>query len=120
MVQSLKTARQFNYVYKKGVKKHHGVFMLYCLPLEPSHEKFLGMHGLLLGLSVSKKVGKAVQRNLIKRRVRAIFQRLPLPCPQAVIFVAKIGIEQLDYATLRAHILQCLAQKKRAHVKVAR
>ncbi|WP_205589523.1 MULTISPECIES: ribonuclease P protein component [Helicobacter] len=111
MVQSLKTTRQFNYVYKKGVKKHRGVFMLYCLPLEPLHQRFLGAHGLLLGLSVSKKVGNAVQRNLIKRRVRAILRNAPLKIPQAIIFVAKVGVVQLDYATLRAHILQCLEKR---------
>ncbi|MFC3846968.1 ribonuclease P protein component [Helicobacter baculiformis] len=117
-MQSLKTTRQFSYVYKKGVKRHHEFFVLYCLPLEHLHREFLGAHASLLGLSVSKKVGNAVRRNLIKRRVRSIFQHVPLQCPQAIVFVAKAGVGQLDYATLRTHILQCLAQKKRIRTKV--
>ncbi|WP_199766081.1 ribonuclease P protein component [Helicobacter salomonis] len=119
MVQSLKTSRQFNYVYKKGVKKHHEFFMLYCLPLEPVHRDFLGTQTSLLGLSVSKKIGKAVQRNLIKRRVRAVFQHIPLKHPQVIVFVARAGVEQLDYTTLCTHILRCLKHKKRIHTKAS-
>ncbi|WP_199769150.1 ribonuclease P protein component [Helicobacter cynogastricus] len=119
MVLSLKTNRQFNYVYKKGVKKHQGLFMLYTLPLNPTHRHFLGIQDSVLGLSVSKKVGNAVQRNLIKRRVRAVFQHLPLKSPQAIVFVAKAGLHQLPYALLQDRIQQCLLSNSSQRVKKA-
>ncbi|WP_104690257.1 ribonuclease P protein component [Helicobacter felis] len=117
MVVSLKTSRQFSYVYKKGVKKHHGLFMLYTLPLNSTHRHFLGIQESVLGLSVSKKVGNAVQRNLIKRRVRAIFQHLPLKTPQAIVFVAKSGLHQLPYITLQDYIRQCLFSRASQRTK---
>lgn len=90
-MDTLKTSREFAYVYKNARKAHAPSFTLYALcpshrapprlrgaGLKRAHEadKEQGISRILLGLSVSKKIGKAHVRNLLKRRVRAIVRDL--------------------------------------------
>lgn len=63
----------------------------------------------LLGLSISKKVGKATKRNLIKRRIRFICRRyLEEFRDYSMIFVAKNGIVKLGFDELEQDFLSCL------------
>lgn len=63
----------------------------------------------LLGLSVSKKVGKATKRNLIKRRVRSLCRsHLQILTNYAMVFVAKNGIIEISYKVLEQDFLTCL------------
>ncbi|CRF49469.1 Ribonuclease P protein component [Helicobacter heilmannii] len=109
-MQSLKTTQQFSYTYKKGMRTHRAFFAIYSLPLEDLPPFFGNPKNLLLGLSVSKKVGKAVQRNLLKRRVRTILNHVHLE-NQVLVFVAKAGITSLSYLELKQQILACLKRK---------
>ncbi|GLH58175.1 ribonuclease P protein component [Helicobacter ailurogastricus] len=110
-MQSLKTTKQFSYIYKKGMRTQGAFFAIYSLPLEGLPPFFGRPQTSLLGLSVSKKVGKAVQRNLLKRRVRSIFTNARLEKKQVVVFVAKTGIASLSYLELKQQILACLKRK---------
>jgi len=54
-----------------------------------------------LGITVSRRVGHAVTRNRIKRRVRECFRRTlraMMPAPSAMIVIAKIGAGAIDSA----------------------
>ncbi len=68
-----------------------------------------------MGLSVSKKLGKAVRRNKIKRILREIFRRNKHIFPEAydIIFIPKIGI--LDYSQNK--ILKDLEEALRIYEK---
>lgn len=59
-----------------------------------------------IGFSISKKVGKAHTRNLIKRRLRAIVREVVpnLPDEYNIVFIAKTGIESISFSDLRAEI----------------
>ena len=59
--------------------------------------------GYKVGFSISKKIGKAVVRNKVKRRMRACFEHLhPLVNNRHnYIFVAKSGIENLSFIELK-------------------
>ena len=59
-----------------------------------------------LGLTVSRKVGGAVQRNRIKRMVREFFRRnLPnFPAKTDISVVAKRGAADLDYKAVCAEL----------------
>jgi len=68
--------KEFQAVYKYG-KAHVGRYLvLYVLP-RPGQ-------GLRIGFTVGKKVGQAVKRNLIRRRVKEVHrQLLPMLTPGA-------------------------------------
>lgn len=89
----------FTYLYNKGVK------------VSAKRMKFsysLVKSGIKIGFSVNNKIGKAVVRNLVKRRMRAIcaeFLGKLKPC-QAV-FIAYKGIDELDFTTLREQMECC-------------
>lgn len=56
----------FNYLYKKGLRHSDADLKLYCLKGNSTK----------IGFSVSNKVGNAVVRNLVKRRLRSIASNL--------------------------------------------
>jgi ribonuclease P protein component len=65
--ERLRKRSEFLTVYEKGRKVRTNHFFVYFLQNNLPHSR--------LGLTVSRKVGKTVARNLIKRRLREIFRR---------------------------------------------
>ena len=57
-----------------------------------------------LGITVTKKVGNAVRRNAVKRRVREVFRhrRGELPTGMDFVFVAKSNAAHVSYAEVLA------------------
>lgn len=66
---------------------------------------------LRVGLSVSKKLGKAVTRNKIKRRIRHVIQGLqPQLLPYDLVIIARKGVEDLTYAEVQQHLTHVLTR----------
>jgi ribonuclease P protein component len=59
-------ALDYQSAYKEGVRKGRGPFVLFVRPNDLGHSR--------LGLSLPRRVGGAVKRNLIKRRLREVFR----------------------------------------------
>lgn len=100
----LKKNRQFNFIYRNGQAKHTRF-----LSLVFSSSK---LEDVKVGFSVSKKIGKSVVRNKVKRRLRAIVRSL-LPCFSShynYIFIAKEGIDSLTFDEIKNEVI--LAMKK--------
>lgn len=55
---------------------------------------------LRVGLSVSKRVGKAVTRNLVKRRIRSTFASMPITGGWDVVVTAKPHSSEASYEDL--------------------
>ncbi len=82
---------QFRYVYRKG--KGGG-----CRELSLA---FVPAHRLLVGFAVSKKVGGAVTRNLVKRRLRAAFSsQIPRLRRGMYVVTAREEAANVDYQQL--------------------
>lgn len=65
-----------------------------------------------LGLVVSRRVGGAVQRNRLKRRLREVFRTNlgRFPAATDVVVIAMAGAPALGYEEVREEILECLAR----------
>lgn len=78
---TLKRDREFQQVYRRGKSVHTHTLVLFYLA---------GKSGIRTGFIAGKKVGKAVQRNRAKRRMRALFaDRLTSLAPGDYVLVAK-------------------------------
>ena len=81
-----------------------------------AHDRGDGAPGMRIGYTVTKKIGNAVIRNRMKRRLRALAREL---LPQAGlpgcdhVLIGRAGGVDRDFAQLRADLLKALAKVAR-------
>lgn len=104
-------ASDFNRVFKQGRRLSLPEFTL-AFRVRPPKEgaQFLPR----LGLSVSRKVGNAVERNLVKRRLREIFRlnQENLLSGAELVVVPRKEIGVLSYVELKSRFLGLLERGK--------
>jgi ribonuclease P protein component len=86
--------QQYALVYNQGSSWASDWLVMKALP-----------NGLTLsryGFSVSRRVGKAVVRNRVKRRLREILRAAPLKAGWDIIFIARQSAAEADYAGLKS------------------
>ena len=66
-VERLRCPRAYRRVFQQGKKLLSPLFVLYILPTSQPYSR--------LGMAVSKRIGSAVVRNRVKRRLREVFRR---------------------------------------------
>lgn len=93
-VNRLKKRYQFNYVYKQGSHFFGKALVLYVTTSKTKNIK--------VGFAVTKKIGHATKRNLIKRRLREIvYSKIDnLKQNYNIIVVAKENIFNFSFAEL--------------------
>lgn len=96
MNHRLKKNSQFNYIYKKGERVHTENFTLFVVKSKFENYK--------IGFSISKKLGKANKRNLLKRRLREIVKKCSVPQFCNFVLMAKEKAIELDFQQLSAEV----------------
>lgn len=94
---------QFRYVYRRGKSIASGHIVL----------NYVRANRLLAGFSVSRKVGGAVVRNRVKRRMRENF-RLRMDCLKKgyYVFTARASAAQADFQTIARDMERALRKMK--------
>ncbi len=90
----LSRSAEFERVYRQGRSVGNRFLVLYSFPRSSAGEP---ADGARLGVSVSRKVGGAVERNKVKRLLREAFGTLAerLPDDQDVVVVARPEVREL-------------------------
>src|SRR5215218_5439041 len=78
----LRLPREFEAVYAGKTREGRGPVTVYALPNDLGHAR--------MGLSVSRKVGTAVRRNRIRRRLREAFRLMQHDFPRGYDLVAVV------------------------------
>jgi ribonuclease P protein component len=94
----LKKRYEFKQAQLSGRRIHTPHFLIVVQPN--------ALQNTRLGITVTKKVGTAVQRNRIKRVVREVFRRNRqlFPLSHDLVFIAKRGATDIDYGSLLSEV----------------
>jgi len=91
---SLKRNDDFQYVFKKGKTKGSSVLVVFVVPND--------MHLNRLGVTVSKKMGKAVVRNKLRRRIKEGFrtfeEELTIGSGHDIVILPKPDLATVSFA----------------------
>lgn len=93
----LHRSAEFLRLQRSGVRFQSPHFVLYAGRLEHEPERSR------LGVTVSRRIGNAVVRNRVKRRVREIFRkaiRAGLPAGTSIVVIARGGAGALESAAI--------------------
>jgi len=108
----IKKNEDFQKVFRKGKSFANRQFVVYCLPKE-------GQEEFRIGLSINKKIGKAVTRNQIKRYIRQSFFELQddLRNDMEYVIIARHPAATLDFHETKKslqHVLKIAKVLKRS------
>ncbi len=97
--ERIRKKKDFSYLYKKGRLTRGTYFNLIFLPNGLSYSR--------MAVVASKKIGNAVQRNRVRRRVRELFRRNKelLTLPVDMIVVTKKGVQDASWENMRIQYL---------------
>jgi ribonuclease P protein component len=109
----LSRSRDFDAVYRHGRSTATRFLVLYDFPREETDGE-----GPRLGLAVSRQLGGAVERNRLKRRLRAAFEELAgdLPSDHDYVLIARPGLgeaaESHDFRWLSERVAEILSKER--------
>jgi len=102
--EHLTKPKQYVLVYNKGSAWVNNLMVIKTLPNGLSLSRY--------GLSVSRRVGKAVMRNRVKRLLREIVRLSPLQPGWDIIFIARPAAAGAGYTGLEKSAISLLSQAK--------
>jgi ribonuclease P protein component len=108
----LHARREFVAAFDDGIKLHGRYVTVFLRPNDSPVSR--------LGLTVTRKFGDAVRRNLAKRRLREVFRTNTIPPGLDVVIVPKREFFDASFAALEADVLAVLARRERATLRAGR
>jgi len=100
--RALSTRAQYILVYQQGRTWVNGLAVMKATPNSLSLSRY--------GFSVSKKVGKAVQRNRLKRLLREIMREQPLKPGWDIVLIARPQAAKADFHQMQRAVTRLLAR----------
>ena len=103
--------REFKQVFEGGRKCVRHFLVVHAAPRPPDPATGAALP-TRMGLTVSRRVGKAVVRNRVKRRLREAFRRTHarLRPGHDIVIVARAAAATADYAALASDFQSCLVK----------
>lgn len=100
----LKSPKDFRQAYQKGKSLVNPYLVLYYRKNNKKDYR--------IGFSVSKKIGKAVIRNRVKRKLREICRLHEIIFPKGFdfIFIARVRVKDASYRTMERSILDLMGK----------
>lgn len=102
----VKSEKDFQKVFDEGESKANRQFVIYKLPKE-------GQKHFRVGISVGKKIGNAVKRNQVKRRVRHALMELEKESTfdhaLDFIVIARNPVTDMNYAEIKKSLNHVLS-----------
>jgi len=98
----LTKSEQYALVYEKGSSWISGLVVMKALPNGLTWSRY--------GFSVSRRVGKAVARNRVKRRLREILRSAPVEPGWDIIFIARPKAAGAGFASLEKSVQGLLSR----------
>ena len=95
---------EFDNIINKGKSIGNKVFSIYFLKHDEEYPKF--------GIAVEKKIGNAVTRNKIKRRLKSIIDKKNYQNGFNCIIIVKGAINNYDYKSIEEKLLNALTELK--------
>ena len=101
---TVKENYEFRRIYRKGRSAVSPGLVVYCQRNRRGQSR--------LGVTVSTKLGHAVVRNRVRRRLREIYRlnRGRMPAGYDIIIVARVRAAQTPYQKLERQYLRCLSE----------
>jgi ribonuclease P protein component len=98
----LRRRKDFDVVFRKGRALHNDLLVLRSVPNALEHNRY--------GFVTSKKVGKAVVRNRVRRRLREAVRILPVELGWDVVVSAKARASEADFHQLNRAVIDLLGR----------
>lgn len=100
--ERIRKKKDFSNLYKKGSSSRGTYFNLIYLPNSLTYSR--------MAVVASKKIGNAVQRNRVRRRVKELFRRNKdlLTTPVDMIVVTKKGVQDATWEDMRTQYLSVI------------
>ena len=100
--ERLTRRREFEAVFTEGRSWANNLVVLRVLPNSLGSNRY--------GFAAGKRLGGAVVRNRVKRRLREVVRRTPIKDGWDMVFIARQAAAEADYHTLRKATEELLAR----------
>lgn len=100
----LTRSEHYSLVYEKGSSWASELMVMKALPNQLARSRY--------GFSVSRRLGGAVVRNRVKRRMREILRALPLEAGWDIVFIARPKAAAASFANLEKTVRGLLSRAR--------